>query len=54
MANVMNIRDVPTDLLRLAKATAAMQGITLREFVIKALEVRLNFGKKKETQFSKQ
>jgi hypothetical protein len=46
MANVMNIRDVPTDLLRLAKATAAMQGITLREFVIRALEERLNRKKK--------
>jgi hypothetical protein len=48
MASVMNIRDMPVDLLRLAKATAAMQGITLREFVIRALEERLNRGKKKK------
>jgi hypothetical protein len=43
----MNLRAVPVDLLRRAKAAAAMQGITLREFVFKAMEEKLKAGKKK-------
>jgi predicted HicB family RNase H-like nuclease len=34
----MNLRDVPDDLHRKAKAEAAMEGVTLKELVIKALE----------------
>jgi predicted HicB family RNase H-like nuclease len=37
----LNLRAVPEDLLRRAKAAAAMQGITLREFVFKAMEEKL-------------
>jgi hypothetical protein len=43
----LNLRNVPVDLLRRAKAAAAMQGITLREFVFKAMEEKLKAGKKK-------
>ena len=43
----MNIRDVPVDLLRRAKAAAAMQGVTLREFVFKAMEEKLKGDKRK-------
>jgi predicted HicB family RNase H-like nuclease len=41
----MNLRDVPVDLLRRSKAAAAMQGITLREFVFKAMEEKLKKAK---------
>jgi predicted HicB family RNase H-like nuclease len=48
MANKsMNLRAVPEDLLRRAKAAAAMMGITLREFVFRAMEEKLKAGKKK-------
>jgi predicted HicB family RNase H-like nuclease len=48
MANKsMNLRAVPEDLLRRAKAAAAMLGITLREFVFKAMEEKLKARKKK-------
>jgi predicted HicB family RNase H-like nuclease len=41
----MNLRDAPEDLMRRAKAAAAMQGITLREFVFKAMEEKLKKAK---------
>jgi predicted HicB family RNase H-like nuclease len=41
----LNLRDVPVALIRRAKAAAAMQGITLREFVFKALEEKLKRAK---------
>jgi predicted HicB family RNase H-like nuclease len=34
----MNLRDVPDDLHRKAKAEAALEGISLKALVIKALE----------------
>lgn len=34
----INLRDLPEDLVRRAKACAALHGMTLKEFVIKALE----------------
>ena len=35
---IMNLRDFPDDLHRRAKAKAAMEGISLKALVIKALE----------------
>jgi len=43
----LNLRAVPEDLRRRAKAAAAMQGITLREFVFKAMEEKLKTKKAK-------
>ncbi len=34
----MNLRDLPEDLVRRAKACAAIQGMTLKEFVSEAIE----------------
>lgn len=34
--------EVPDDLHRLAKAAAAMQGVTLKDFVIQAIEDAIN------------
>ena len=34
----INLRDLPEDLVRRAKACAALNGITLRDFVIRAIE----------------
>ena len=42
----MNLRDVPEDLHRKAKATAAMEGMTLKELVIKAIEEYLKKKKR--------
>jgi predicted HicB family RNase H-like nuclease len=36
-----NLRTVPTDLIRRAKFAAALQGVTLRVWVLKAIEERL-------------
>ena len=44
----MNLRDVPEDLHRKAKAEAALEGISLKALVIKALEEYL---KKKKRWF---
>jgi hypothetical protein len=33
----INLRDLPDDLVRRAKACAALNGITLRDFVIRAI-----------------
>jgi predicted HicB family RNase H-like nuclease len=42
---VLNIRGVPSDLIRHAKSAAALQGITLREWVLKAIEEKLKKAK---------
>jgi hypothetical protein len=34
----INLRDLPEDLVRRAKACAALHGMTLKDFVVKALE----------------
>jgi predicted HicB family RNase H-like nuclease len=44
---IMNLRDMPDDLHRRAKAAAAMEGITLKELVIKALEQYLKKKKRR-------
>jgi hypothetical protein len=35
----INLRDLPEGLVRRAKACAALHGVTLKDFVVKALEV---------------
>ncbi len=37
----MNLRDLPIDLVRRAKAYAALRGMTLKDFVIQAITVAL-------------
>jgi hypothetical protein len=37
MATAYTIRNIPEDLHRKAKATAALEGITLRELILKAV-----------------
>jgi predicted HicB family RNase H-like nuclease len=37
----LNLRDVPADLIRRAKSAAALEGKTLREWVLKAIEGKL-------------
>ena len=44
---IMNLRDMPDDLHRRAKAAAAMEGITLKELVIKAIEEYLKKKKRR-------
>jgi hypothetical protein len=34
----INLRDLPEELVRRAKACAALHGLTLKDFVVKALE----------------
>jgi predicted HicB family RNase H-like nuclease len=41
MAKVLNIRNAPDELVRRAKSAAALQGITLRAWVLKAIEEKL-------------
>lgn len=41
---VINLRDVPDDLARMVKATAASEGLTLREFVLGVLERDMRRG----------
>jgi predicted HicB family RNase H-like nuclease len=43
---VINIRDFPDNLHREAKSKAALEGITLKELIIKAVEEYLKAGKK--------
>ena len=43
----MNLRDFPDDLHRKTKAKAAMEGITLKQLVIKALEEYLKKKKRR-------
>lgn len=42
----LNLRAVPDNLLRRAKAAAAMQGVTLRDWVLKSIEEKLKKGAK--------
>jgi hypothetical protein len=42
----LNLRAVPADLMRRAKSAAALQGTTLREWVLKAIEEKLRKGAK--------
>lgn len=42
---VLNLRNVSEDLVRRAKSAAALQGVTLREWVLKAIEEKLKKGK---------
>jgi predicted HicB family RNase H-like nuclease len=42
----MNLRGIPDDLHRKAKAAAALEGITLKELVIKAVEEYLKNKKR--------
>ena len=35
---IMNLRNIPDELHRKAKSEAALEGITLRELVLKAIE----------------
>ena len=37
-AKALNLRDLPADFLRRAKAQAALSGMTLKDFVIQAVE----------------
>jgi predicted HicB family RNase H-like nuclease len=41
----LNLRAVPSDLVRRAKSAAALQGVTLREWVLKSIEEKLKKGK---------
>lgn len=41
----LNLRSVPDDLVRRAKSAAAMEGITLREWVLKAIQDKLKKAK---------
>ena len=45
MANI-NLRDFPETLHREAKAKAALEGISLKELIIRAVESYLKAGKK--------
>lgn len=38
----INLRDVPEDLVRRAKAYAALRGLSLKELIIQAIEKALN------------
>lgn len=49
MATAYTIRDFPEDLHRKAKATAAMEGISLRELILKALRLYVEDSAKKES-----
>jgi hypothetical protein len=35
----VNLRNIPEDVVRQAKACAALHGLTLKDFVVKAVEV---------------
>ncbi len=35
----VNLRDLPEDVVRRAKACAALHGLTLKEFFVKAVEI---------------
>ena len=43
----INLRDIPEDLHRKAKAKAAMEGITLKQLVIQAIEEYLKKKKRR-------
>jgi len=49
MATAYTIRDFPEDLHRRAKAKAAMEGISLRELILRALQIYVeNSNQRKE------
>ncbi|PKN64136.1 MAG: 3-hydroxyacyl-CoA dehydrogenase [Deltaproteobacteria bacterium HGW-Deltaproteobacteria-15] len=52
MATV-NLRDFPDQLHREAKAKAALMGISLRDFVVRAVELFLEEEKKREKKGAK-
>ena len=37
MTKTINLRDLPDDVVRRAKASAALHGMTLRDFVLRAI-----------------
>jgi predicted HicB family RNase H-like nuclease len=37
----LNLRAIPVSVIRRAKSAAALQGVTMREWVLKAIEDRL-------------
>jgi uncharacterized protein (DUF1778 family) len=38
LTKTINLRDLPDDLVRKAKACAALHGLTLKDFVLRAIE----------------
>jgi uncharacterized protein (DUF1778 family) len=44
----LNLRAVPDDLIRRAKSAAALEGKTLRDWVLKAIEEKLKKGAQKK------
>jgi predicted HicB family RNase H-like nuclease len=46
----INVRNVPEDLHRLAKAQAALEGITMQELVIRAIREYLDRETKKKKE----
>jgi predicted HicB family RNase H-like nuclease len=38
---VLNLRGLPDDLIRRAKSAAALEGITLKDWVMKAIDAKL-------------
>ena len=44
---VVNLRDVPDQLVKEAKVQAVWEGITLKDLIIKAVEAYLKASKKK-------
>lgn len=40
----LNVRELPGELVRRAKSTAALKGVTLKEFVIEMLEKAVKNG----------
>jgi len=43
---VLNLRGLPDDLVRRAKASAALEGVTLKDWVMKAIQEKLKKGAK--------
>jgi hypothetical protein len=41
-SKTVNLRDVPEELVRRAKAYAAMRGVSLKQFILDAVEKALN------------
>jgi predicted HicB family RNase H-like nuclease len=48
MATAYTIRDFPEDLHRRAKATAALEGISLRELILKSLQAYVERDKQRK------
>jgi predicted HicB family RNase H-like nuclease len=43
--SALNVRVVPEELIRKAKSAAALQGKTLREWIVEAIQEKLRKGK---------